>query len=131
MIKHYVDIDTAWGVIFCYAFDESDIDEMIAIMDSFGMYSDEIQEAILVLLGGTNNAMTISRPDLTMSVVFVGDAESIEQFMDSVAHEIDHVQDSICRFYDVPFGSEDAAWLQGYLMRGITRSLIEDGVICE
>lgn len=68
--------------------------------------------------------------DLTMSVVIIGEASSSEQFFDSLAHEIDHVQDSILRRYNIEQGGEDGAWLQGYIMRGITKWLIKDGYIC-
>lgn len=125
MIKHYIDIDDAWGVIFIYGFGRSDIDEMIAIMDSFGMRERQIDEALDVLFD-INTGMTISRADLRMSVVFIGKQDSIEQFADSVTHEIDHIQDAICDYYDVPLGSERAAWTQGYIARGIMRALAQN-----
>lgn len=129
MIKHYIDVDSAWGVVLCYDFDLLDMDEMAAIMDSFGVEEEEIHEAMHVLLG-INSGMTISRSDITMSVVFISKASSLEQFLDTLAHELDHVQDAVCRFYDVPQGSEDAAWLQGYLMRGASHCLARDGIFC-
>lgn len=130
MKKRYIDIDGYWGIVFCYDFDFLDVDEMGAIMNSFGVSDKEISMAIRILLG-INTGMTISRHDLTMSVVFVSESSSLEQFMDSISHEIDHVQESILEHYMIPQGSEDGAWLQGYIMRKMTNILKKDGVIIE
>lgn len=129
MRKHYVDVDGYWGVVLCYGFNTLDMDEMAGIMDSFGMDDGQIREAMRVLFG-INCGMTISRNDITMSVVFIGEASNMEQFFDTLAHELDHVQDAICRFYDIRHGTEDAAWLQGYLMRGASYVLAKDGIFC-
>lgn len=129
MKKHYVDIDGYWGVLFIYDFDMMDMDEIAAILDSFGVGEKKIREAMPILYG-TNTGMTVSRMDVTMSVIFVGESSSVEQFFDTISHEIDHVQDAIDTYYGVRQGGEDSAWLQGYIMRGITKALKEDGIIC-
>lgn len=128
MKKHYIDIDGYWGVIFLYDYDLMDMDEIAAILDSFGLSERKICKAMPVLYG-VNSGMTVSRADLTMSVIIVSNATSMEQFFDTIAHEIDHVQDAVDMFYGVRQGSEDSAWLQGYIMRGITNALLKDGVI--
>lgn len=128
MKTRYIDIDEYWGVLFCYDFDFRDCDEIAAIMDSFDVGEREIRKAINILMG-TNSGMAISRNDISMSVIFVSEATSIEQFLDTCAHEIDHVQSSILDYYDVEQGGERGAWLQGYLMRKITEILCEDGYI--
>lgn len=129
MTERYIDIDGAWGVLFCCDYGRRDIERMWAIMESFGLSEYSIIEAMDVLRH-RNTGMTISRYDVTMSVMFVSEATSHEQLMDTVAHEIDHVQYAICRYYDVERGGEDAAWLQGYLMRKIT-CILEDNDDCE
>lgn len=128
MKKHYIDIDGYWGVIFLHDYDLMDMDEIAAILDSFGLSERKIRKAMPVLYG-VNSGMTVSRADLTMSVIIVSNATSMEQFFDTIAHEIDHVQDAVDMFYGVRQGSEDSAWLQGYIMRGITNALLKDGVI--
>ena len=128
MKKHYIDIEGYWGVIFLYDYDLMDMDEIAAILDSFGLSERKIRKAMPVLYG-VNSGMTVSRADLTMSVIIISNATSMEQFFDTIAHEIDHVQDAVDMFYGVRQGSEDSAWLQGYIMRGITNALLKDGVI--
>ena len=64
-----------------------------------------------------------------MSVVCIGNATSLEQWWDTLSHEIDHLQDAIMQYYDVSSGTEDAAWLQGYIMRLIVKALRQDGTM--
>lgn len=130
MKRHYVDIDGYWGIIFIYDYNFMDIDELATILDSFGASEKDIRKAMPILYS-VNSGMTISRSDLTMSVIVISEATNVEQFMDTLAHEIDHVQDAIDRHYGVWQGSEDSAWLQGYIMRGISRALKEDGIVCK
>jgi len=124
MYERYIDVEGYWGILLCYNYDRDDYDRMRSIMDSFGMNEYRIIEAMDVLKH-KNTGMAISRSDITMSVMFISPATSHEQFMDTVAHEIDHVQFAIDKHYGVECGSEDAAWLQGFMMREITRILDE------
>ena len=64
-----------------------------------------------------------------MSVMCIGDATDEEQWWDTLSHEIDHLQDAVMQYYDVEPGTEDAAWLQGYIMRLIVKALKDDGTM--
>ena len=46
-----------------------------------------------------------------------GDADSAEQWWDTLSHELYHAQQAIIEYYNVPPDTEDAAWTMGYLMR--------------
>lgn len=116
MIERYIDVDGYWGILFCYDYDRRDYDRMRSIMRTFGMSEYKIIEAMDVLRK-PNTGMTISNSGTTMSVMFVSRATSYSQFVDTIVHELDHVQDAICRHYGVRQGSEDAAWVQGFLAR--------------
>lgn len=124
MITKYLEIKGYWGVLLCFDFDERDAYDMAAYMESFGLSDWKIDEALDVLLDNYNTGMTISSFSTRMSLMFISDADSVEQWCDTLAHEIDHVQDAICEYYGVPLGSERAAWLQGYIARMATRKLL-------
>lgn len=123
MREKYIDVDGFWGVILCYDYDRTDWARMRSIMESFGLDEYKTIEAIEVLRR-RNTGMAISRNDITMSVMFISPATDREQFFDTLAHEIYHVQVAICEHYGVERDGEDAAWLQGYLMRESTRAII-------
>ena len=57
----------------------------------------------------------------------IGNSSDEAQWWDTVAHEIDHLRNTITRYYDVSDTSEDAAYLQGYIMRKIIKMLKANG----
>lgn len=122
----YIDVDDKWGVILCYDLHRLDEYEMRAAMMSFGMRGQSIDNAIDILLFHKNTGMCISRDDIRMSLVFISNATSGDQFWDTTAHEtLYHAACAIFDYYDVPYGSEDAAWTVGYLMRKAVQILGE------
>lgn len=122
MKKHYIDIAGKWAFVFAYDIGEDDVEEVGDWLEALGANRREIARACRVILG-VNKGFTYSNSDLRMSVVCIGHASSREQWWDTVAHEVDHLQNTILEYYHVEPGTEDAAWLQGYLMRSIVKSL--------
>lgn len=64
-----------------------------------------------------------------MSVMCIGGATDDDQWWDTLDHKIDHLQDAIMQYYDISSGTEDAAWLQGYIMRLIVKAMKGDGTM--
>lgn len=116
MTKHYIDIVKKWAVILAYDVEVTDLDELASWLDALGCSRKDREKAIRIALG-VNNGFTYSNSDLRMSLVVVSDATDESQWWDTLVHEVDHVQSAICDYYDVPLGSEVAAWTQGYIMR--------------
>ena len=113
----YIDIKEKWGVIICHDFDERDEADIANYMVALGSRSGDVDEALDVLLGQLNTGLCITNPSLRMSLIFIGEADSAEQWWDTLTHELYHAQQAICRYYGVDVGSEDGAWTMGYLMR--------------
>ena len=114
-----------WGVAVVYDFDTYlEHDVMVEQMRSFGMSIRNAEKA-LSILSGYNTGMAVSNETLKMSAIYISDATSVEQWWDTVAHELSHVCTAIIDTYDVPYDSEDAAYLSGYLMRQLVREVGE------
>ena len=128
MYKHYLDIVGKWAFIFAYNIGEENLDEVGEWIEALGAKPLEIRRT-KKLLRRLNKGFTFSSSSLKMSVLIVGDATSLEQWWDTLSHEIDHLQDAIMEYYDVEPGTEDAAWLQGYIMRLIVKALQSDGTM--
>lgn len=128
MYKHYLDIAGKWAFIFAYNIGEDNLDEIGEWIEALGAKPREVKRT-KKLLRRLNKGFTFSSSSLRMSVLVVGGATSMEQWWDTLSHEIDHLQDTIMDYYDVEPGTEDAAWLQGYIMRLIVKAMKGDGTM--
>ena len=118
MKSEYIDVKGKWGIVVCYDLMRKDVREMRALMEAVGLKNDEADEALRMLLYKKNTGMCITNMDLKMSLVFVSEADSEDQWWDTMAHEVlDHAKVAILDYYHVPLRGEDSAWLTGYLMR--------------
>ena len=116
MIKSIIDVDGYWSVVLFVDvdYDKYNIIES-ALTDILAPISviDEIYDKIGYKL---NSGVTFTNPDYRTSVVCINKTSSKEQLINTISHEADHVQDVICKYYDVSLDSEDAAYLIGYLI---------------
>ena len=120
MKARYIDIVKKWAFVFAYGIGEDDVEDVGDWLEALGASRREIARACRVILR-TNKGFTYSNSDLRMSVVCISHASSMAQWFDTVAHEVDHLQNTILDYYQVAPGTEDAAWLQGYLVRQIVK----------
>lgn len=78
-----------------------------------------------VWLGKYNTGFTHTDFTKRRSIVAISPTTSKEQFLNTVAHEIKHLQSHICRYYNVDEDSEEAAYLIGYVAQKMHKYLIE------
>ena len=116
MIKSIIDVDGYWSVVLFVDvdYDRYDIIES-ALTDILAPISviDDIYNKISYKF---NSGVTFSNPEFKTSVVCINKTTSREELINTISHEADHVQDAICKYYNVPLDSEDAAYLIGYLV---------------
>lgn len=122
MKTSYIDVDGFWGIVLVHHFDERDEQSLAAIMQSFGMRASRINYALDVL-STFNSGLTISNDELKMSAVFIGDATSIGEWWNSIAHELKHVSDAIISYYQEDWQGEPAAYLSGYLFQCVVEQI--------
>lgn len=110
-----------WGVVVVYNFDVDDeYDVLVEQMRSFGL-SIKSAEKSLAILSAYNTGMAINNDTLKMSVIYISNATSPSEWWDSALHEVAHTVVAIIDHYHVPYWSEDAAYLTGFL----TKQLVE------
>ncbi len=117
MKTKYISGKDKWGIVLCYDLKRLDEYKMRQMMMSFGMRGSKLDEAIDVLLFHENTGMCISRDGIKMSLIFIGNATSEDQYWDTVVHELTHATIAICDHYDIWYTTEDFAWTLGYLTR--------------
>lgn len=122
MKSEYIDVKGKWGIVVCYDLMRKDVRKMRALMEAVGLGDEEIDGYLRLLLYHKNKGLCITNMELKMSLVFVGEAESEDQWWDTIAHEIlDHAKVAILDYYNVSLRGEDSAWLTGYLMRKVVQ----------
>ena len=116
MIKSTIDVAGYWSIILFVDvdYDKYNIIES-ALTDILAPISiiDEIYDKISYEY---DSGVTFSNPDYRTSIVCINKATSRKELINTISHEADHVQDIICKYYDVSLDSEQAAYLIGYLI---------------
>ena len=114
-----------WGVVVCFDFDvEAECDEMYEQIRSFGMKPYAIKKA-LTILSSYNTGMHVTNDTLRMSAIYIANATRPSEWWDTAAHELAHTVVSIIDHYNVPYYSEDAAYLSGFLMKQLVEQVGE------
>lgn len=113
----YLDLNGDWGVVVCYDYDvDYEYDELKAIIESFQV-SPQRARYSLNILAAPNTGMTVTFPEVRMSLVMISRATSKDEFWSTVAHELYHATCGIIKYYDKGMCAEDAAYTMGELMR--------------
>ena len=116
MIKSTIDVAGYWSIVLFVNIDydnfeiiESALTDILAPISAINKMYNRISYKY-------DSGVTFSNPDYRTSVVCINKATSREELINTISHEADHVQDTICKYYDVPLDSEQAAYLIGYLV---------------
>jgi hypothetical protein len=109
-----------WTVYIFFYSRPSDSDEILAYLRSFGCKGDNLYNAKRSLKNGRKNeGLTYSNYLERESVIVIGDASSLDELMNSSAHEIDHLAKHIVEANGVDVFSEQASYLVGDLTQKI------------
>ena len=116
MIKSVINVAGYWSIVLFVDvdYDKFDVIES-ALTDILAPISviDEIYDKISYKL---NYGVTFTNSRYRTSVVCINKTTTREELINTITHEADHVQDDICKYYNVPIDSEQAAYLIGYLV---------------
>lgn len=116
MIKSVINVAGYWSIVLFVDvdYDKFDVIES-ALTDIRAPISviDEIYDKISYEL---NYGVTFTNSRYRTSVVCINKTTTREELINTITHEADHVQDDICKYYNVPLDSEQAAYLIGYLV---------------
>lgn len=123
MAAQYIELgDRGWSVLVYYNVGPKDFVEIADSLEQLDCPKEDMKESFRVLTR-KNTGFTFSNSDYKMSIVCIGKATSVEQFVSTAIHEAKHAQSHICSYYDVKEKSEEAAYLIGYLVRRMYRAL--------
>ena len=124
MIKQYIELgNNGWHIYVYYNVNATNITEVIRSLRLLHCQERYIAKSTRVMSTGINTGMTYTNTKEKISLVCIGEADSDEQFVNTVIHEAKHVQSHICDYYGISEGSEKAAYLMGYIAQRMYRML--------
>ena len=116
MVAQYIQLgNCGWNVLIYYNVHEEDFVEVRDSLRQLDCPTQDINKAFKVLTK-KNTGFTFSNSEYKMSIVCIGSATKVEEFVNTVIHEAKHVQSHICSYYDIPENGETAAYLIGHLV---------------
>ena len=116
MIKSVIDVDGYWSIILFVDVDYDKYDIIESTLANINAPISVIDRIYNKISYKLNCGVTFSNPKFKTSVVCINKTTSREELINTISHEADHIQDTICSYYNVPLDSEDAAYLIGYLV---------------
>ena len=123
MTAQYIQLgDRDWNVLVYYNVEPGDFVEIADSLQQIDCSKSDLQLA-LKTLRKKNTGFTFSNTDYKMSIVCIGSATNIGQFVNTTIHEAKHVQSHICSYYGIDENSETAAYLIGHLVHRMYQML--------
>lgn len=123
MTAQYIQLgDRGWNVLVYYNVDKYDFVEVADSLRQLDCPKKDIATAFRTLRR-KNTGFTFSNTDYKMSIVCIGRASNIGQFVNTAIHEAKHVQSHICSYYGIDEDSEEAAYLIGHLVHQMYKML--------
>ena len=117
MAAQYIQLGNhGWNILVYYNVGVSDFAEIEDSLIQLDCPESDLINAFRVLKR-KNTGFTFTNTDYMMSVVCIGKATNSSQFVSTTVHEAKHVQSHICSYYGIKEGSEEAAYLIGYIVK--------------
>ena len=123
MISQYIQLgDRDWNVLVYYNAQPEDFVEIADSLEQLECPKYDLKKALNVLRR-KNTGFTFSNDEYRMSIVCIGNADNIGQFVNTVIHEAKHVQSHMCSYYNINENTETAAYIIGHLVHKMYKML--------
>lgn len=123
MISQYIQLgDRDWNILVYYNVKPKDFIEVADSLEQLECSDKDLKKALRTLRR-KNTGFTFSNTDYKMSIVCIGHATNVGQFVNTVIHEAKHVQSHICEYYDIEEYTETAAYLIGHIVHEMYKML--------
>lgn len=99
-----------WRLFVFYNVTVNDLDIILPILWENGCSNEGIKEVALAITK-PNSGFTLSQR--RSSIMGIGWTDSQEEFINTLVHEINHLQDDICNYYNLPTQGELASIISG------------------
>lgn len=113
MIKQYVYLEEYdWHILIIYNASQ-DLSEVAKELWNIHCPSIIARHALTHVITKWNNGFCFTNDRLHASIICVAEVDSDEELVNTVIHELKHLQSHICSYYGISEKGEEAAYLSG------------------
>ena len=112
MVKQLINVNNYWRVIVYYNIDYTLLN---FVKNDISLPVEKIDD-ILHKLMTEGKAVTISNMRYRTSIVIFRKHRTVEDYINSIVHEAEHIKDAMLEYYNVDNSGEPPAYTIGYLV---------------
>lgn len=117
MTRQIIDVDGYWKVIVYYNVDYNFFSYIVYTLKRINASEEIIYKIYSTMSKGKAKAVTYSNLEEHISIVLFNIHDSIEDYISSVVHEVEHVKQAMLMEYKVEDKGEPPAYTIGYLVK--------------
>lgn len=126
IVQHLTIPKYDWDVEICYDVKPRDTERIINGLYRLGCNRKHLSYARNLLRSGVpNQGLTYSDRYNHHTLIVIGHATSVGEFISTTTHEINHMTDHISQQYGMPLDSEENAYLVGDISKAIYDDAVE------
>lgn len=115
MIKQVINVNNKWKVIVYYNIDYNLFHYVAKDLRSLGMSRRGIERIAYLSFTGEVKGFTVSDASKRTSVVGINYHKTLNDYINSIVHEAEHVKQHMLKSYNVIDRDEPPAYTMGYL----------------
>ena len=124
MIKQYLKVENSnWKILFYYLTTINDAGDVMDKLLSMGCPLSPAKKATQIVCSRKNTGLTFSDMNKQLIFVCISDSTDKSQFVNTVMHEIHHINTALCVYYGIKETDEQAAYLTGYIAQKVYQKL--------
>lgn len=113
-----------WSVSVYLNVTSNDLDEVMEALFRLNCPAKSAKEIYDLINNNLNTGFTYTSFNLKKTVCCVGQTNSIREFLNTVFHEVYHIQNHISKYYDITKDPELPAYLTGTIAEHISTILL-------
>lgn len=116
MIKHSIDIDSYWKVIVYFNVNYNLFHYVLEDLRRTNISKRKLRRLYYNMSNGLAKGVTVSNIEKHISVVLFNPHRERYDYINSIAHEAEHIKQDMLRAYNVEDSGEPPAYTIGYLV---------------
>ena len=125
MIRYQFDVENYWKVIVFFNMDYNFFSIVSEELINAGFNIQTIKAVYENMYSQKAKAVTCSNPDRHISIVIFNEHKRVDDYINSIVHEAEHIKQAMLRAYNIKDAGENPAYTIGYLVMMMYRGFRE------